>query len=89
MYPAQRRVIMDPARIVVIEAATKAGKTAGCLMWLLAKAWNDQKAGGSYWWVAPVYQQSKMAMDRVKCPSIRAASASAAAALASRCNNST
>ena len=48
MYPAQRRVIMDPARIVVIEAATKAGKTAGCLMWLLAKAWNDQKAGGSY-----------------------------------------
>ena len=66
MYPAQRRVIMDPARIVVIEAATKAGKTAGCLMWLLAKAWNDKKAGGSYWWVAPVYQQSKMAMDRVK-----------------------
>ena len=66
MYPAQRRVIMDSARIVVIEAATKAGKTAGCLMWLLAKAWNDQKAGGSYWWVAPVYQQSKMAMDRVK-----------------------
>ena len=66
MYPAQRRVIMDSARIVVIEAATKAGKTAGCLMWLLAKAWNDKKAGGSYWWVAPVYQQSKMAMDRVK-----------------------
>ena len=46
MYPAQRRVIMDSARIVVIEAATKAGKTAGCLMWLLAKAWNDKKAGG-------------------------------------------
>ena len=66
MYPAQRRVIMDPARIVVIEASTKAGKTAGCLMWLLAKAWNDSKPGGAYWWVAPVYQQSKMAMERVK-----------------------
>ncbi|NDG63011.1 MAG: hypothetical protein EBY29_06030 [Planctomycetes bacterium] len=26
MYPAQRRVIMDSARIVVIEAATKEGR---------------------------------------------------------------
>ena len=66
MYAAQKRVIMDSARIVVIEAATKAGKTVGCLMWLLAQAWNDPKSGGAYWWVAPVYQQAKMAMDRVR-----------------------
>ena len=66
MYPAQRRVILDPARIVIIEAATKSGKTVGCLMWLITKAWNDAKHGGAYWWVAPVYQQSKMAMERVR-----------------------
>ena len=57
---------MNPARIVVIEAATKVGKTVGCLVWLLQKAWNDPKPNGSYWWVAPVFQQSKMAMERMK-----------------------
>lgn len=66
MYPEQRRVIMDPARIVVIEAATKAGKTAGCLMWILQQTWNDEKADGHYWWIAPVYSQAKMAMERLK-----------------------
>lgn len=66
MYPAQRRVILDPARIVIIEAATKSGKTVGCLMWLIQKAWNDSNYGGAYWWVAPVFGQSKMAMERVR-----------------------
>ena len=66
MYEAQRAAIMDPARIVVIEAGTKCGKTVGCLLWLIAKAWNDQESGHAYWWVAPVYQQAKMAMDRAK-----------------------
>ena len=66
MYEAQRRAICDPARIVVIEAATKVGKTVGCMMWLLRLAWNDEKANGAYWWVAPVYQQSRIAYDRVK-----------------------
>ena len=66
MYPAQRRVILDPARIVIIEAATKAGKTVGCLLWLLSLAWNDEKPNGNYWWVAPVYSQSKMAMERLR-----------------------
>ena len=66
MYEAQRAAIMDPARIVVIEAGTKCGKTVGCLLWIIAKAWNDHESGHAYWWVAPVYQQAKMAMDRAK-----------------------
>jgi len=57
-YEKQYEAIADPARIVVIEASTKSGKTAGCLMWLLQHAWND---GGdrTYWWVAPIYAQAK------------------------------
>lgn len=66
LYSKQYEAIHDPKRIVVIEAATKAGKTAGCLVWLLGKAWNDKVAGHSYWWVAPVYQQSRIAFDRMK-----------------------
>lgn len=57
MYPRQHAAICDPARIVVIEASTKSGKTAGCLLWLLAQAWNG--GAGNYWWVAPTYPVAK------------------------------
>ena len=58
-YAKQHAAIADPARIVVIEASTKSGKTAGCLVWLLQKAWNEGKRGQAFWWVAPVYSQAK------------------------------
>lgn len=57
MYPRQHAAICDPARIVVIEASTKSGKTIGCLLWLLAQAWNGGK--GAYWWVAPTFPVAK------------------------------
>lgn len=57
MYPRQFEAICDPARIVVIEASTKSGKTAGCLLWLLSMAWNG--SGGNYWWIAPTYPVAK------------------------------
>jgi phage FluMu gp28-like protein len=53
LYPKQHAAICDPARTVVIEASTKSGKTAGCLIWLFAQAWNG--GAGSYWWIAPTY----------------------------------
>ncbi len=65
MYPAQHRAICDPHRIVIIEASTKSGKTAGCLMWLLQLAWNSTHPA-HFWWVAPIYPQSVMAMDRMR-----------------------
>tara|TARA_R110000824_G_scaffold367453_3_gene556624 strand:+ start:7818 stop:9029 length:1212 start_codon:yes stop_codon:yes gene_type:complete len=58
-YPKQHAAIADPARIVIIEASTKSGKTAGCLTWLLQQAWNKGDIGRAYWWVAPVYSQAK------------------------------
>jgi len=58
-YKKQHDAICDPARIVIIEASTKSGKTAGCLVWLLQKAWNEGADGQSYWWIAPVFSQAK------------------------------
>ena len=58
-YKKQHEAISDPARIVIIEASTKTGKTAGCLVWLLQKAWNEGNVGQNYWWIAPVFSQAK------------------------------
>lgn len=63
LYPKQAAAIHDPARIVTIEASTKAGKTVGCLAWIIEKALQ----GGphqNYWWVAPVYGQAEIAFRR-------------------------
>ena len=42
-YPKQHEAIADPKRICVIEASTKSGKTAGCLVWILQQAWNGPR----------------------------------------------
>jgi len=64
MYPKQHEAICSPARYSVIEASTKSGKTVGCLMWVLWKAWNGGKQR-NYWWVAPVYPTAIMAFNRL------------------------
>jgi hypothetical protein len=66
LYPKQRRAILCPARYTVIEATTKAGKTAGCLVWLLTMAWNRGGENRHFWWVAPVIPQAKIAFRRMK-----------------------
>jgi len=66
-YAKQHEAICDPKRIVVIEASTKSGKTAGCLVWLLMQAWNNGGPNQAYWWVAPIYQQAKaIGFERMK-----------------------
>jgi len=64
MYPKQQAAIFSPSRYSFVDASTKSGKTAGCLVWLLTQAWNGPK-DVNYWWVAPVYQQTIMAYDRM------------------------
>lgn len=61
LYPAQHEAVYHPARYVVIEASTKAGKTHGCLTWQLSRVLMDP---GIHWWVAPVYAQAKIAYHR-------------------------
>ena len=50
LYPKQSEAIFDPHRYSVIEASTKAGKTSGCIVWIIELA----LAGQDGWnWPAP------------------------------------
>lgn len=64
LYPKQMAAIFDPRRYSLIEASTKAGKTAGCITWLVEMALGGE-AGQNYWWVAPVSDQSLIAFRRM------------------------
>lgn len=66
LYPAQYDAIYAPERIAIIEASTKAGKTVGCLRWLLEQALTNGKEGRNFWWVAPVYGQAEIGYRRMK-----------------------
>lgn len=61
----QLDAIFCDERYALIEASTKAGKTVGCLAWLIEQALQG-KENYNYWWVAPVYEQAKIAYRRPK-----------------------
>lgn len=73
LYDKQREAIFDardyrgrPARIAIIEASTKSGKTVGCLAWIVEEAVRRGGAGHNFWWIAPVYAQAAIAYRRMK-----------------------
>lgn len=61
----QTEAIFCPERYAVIEATTKAGKTAGCMVWLTEQAMQG-RPGFNYWWVAPTFAQAKIVYRRLK-----------------------
>lgn len=63
LYAAQYAALYHPARYVVIEAATKVGKTYGCMVWLLDQALR-RAPGQVCWWGAPYYGQALIAFRR-------------------------
>ena len=65
LYPKQRAAIFEPKRFSLIEASTKAGKTSGCITWLVQLA-LEGRPGWNYWWVAPVSDQSQIAFRRMR-----------------------
>lgn len=63
----QKAILFSKARFTITEASTKAGKTHSHIIWLFGKAHEFESAiGKNYWWVAPVYNQSKIAFKRLK-----------------------
>jgi hypothetical protein len=62
LYGKQWDAVNDPARIVCIESTTKAGKTLGCVVWQVGQIMSGPP-DVDHWWVAPVYDQSMMALD--------------------------
>lgn len=65
LYPYQLQILNSEARFTVTIAATKIGKTASHIVWLFEQALNC-KANQSVWWVAPTFQQAKIAYNRMK-----------------------
>ncbi len=57
--------LFNDARYAIVEASTKAGKTVACLAWIVEKALSG-KPGQEFWWVAPVYNQARIAYRRLK-----------------------
>jgi hypothetical protein len=57
--------LFNDSRYGVVEASTKSGKTTACLVWLLEQALQG-KSGQDFWWIAPVYPQSRIAFRRLK-----------------------
>jgi hypothetical protein len=63
----QKAILFSKARFTITEASTKAGKTHSHIIWLFGKAHEYESVQGkNYWWVAPVYNQSKIAFKRLK-----------------------
>lgn len=63
LYAKQHRALYNASRYSVIEGSTKCGKTHGCLIWQIQQVFER---GGIHWWVAPVYQQARIAFERAK-----------------------
>lgn len=65
LYDKQREAIFAPERYAIIEASTKSGKTVGCIVWIMAMAWESKVSGRNFWWVAPIRSQAKIAYRRM------------------------
>lgn len=63
----QKRFLYNESRFTITEASTKVGKTFSHIWWIYERAhepWN--KENYNHWWVAPVYEQAKIAFSRLK-----------------------
>jgi len=61
----QEDAIFSTHRYGIIEASTKAGKTTGCLIWLLEQALFNGGDGRNFWWVSPVFAQADDCYNRM------------------------
>jgi len=66
LYPKQEDALFNEARYSIVEASTKAGKTVGCLAWIVEQAALKGGPNRNFWWVAPVYPVTKIAFRRLK-----------------------
>lgn len=63
----QKDILFSSARFTITEASTKVGKTYSHIIWLFGKAHESSVSlGKNYWWVAPVYNQAKIAFNRLR-----------------------
>lgn len=59
--------MFSKSRFTITEASTKVGKTFSHIIWLYGKAHEGIDFDGrNFWWVAPVFNQSKIAFNRLR-----------------------
>lgn len=68
----QKDILYCDARFTVVKGATKIGKTFPHLWWLFERAHERKKPGANYWWVAPIFQQAKIAFNRMRRVAVQA-----------------
>jgi predicted phage terminase large subunit-like protein len=66
LYEAQEAAIFAPTRFAAVEASTKAGKSVGCLAWVVEEALSGPGDGATYPWIAPAYSLSQNMYRRTK-----------------------
>lgn len=66
LYPKQEAIFFGEHRYGLCEASTKAGKTHGCICWIVEETVINGFKGYNSWWVAPVTAQAKIAFRRIK-----------------------
>jgi hypothetical protein len=67
LAPYQKQILESKSRFTITEASTKVGKTYSHIIWLYAKAHEGENyEGRNFWWVAPVYNQAKIAFNRLR-----------------------
>jgi len=63
----QKAIVYSPFRFTITLASTKSGKTFSHIWWLFEEAHQSHyPKGANFWWVAPVYNQAKIAFDRMR-----------------------
>jgi hypothetical protein len=63
----QEAFLYNSSRFTITEASTKVGKTFSHIWWIFEEAHKPyNKPGHNHWWVAPVYNQTKIAFNRMK-----------------------
>lgn len=65
LAPYQLDALFGPERYAIVEASTKVGKTVGAMVWLTEQALQGTR-GRNYWWLAPIREQARMVLRRVK-----------------------
>lgn len=61
----QQDFLYNESRFTITEASTKVGKTFAHIWWIFEQALQG-KDNQNYWWVAPVYSQTKIAFKRLR-----------------------
>lgn len=63
----QEKILNSPKRFTVSETSTKIGKTISHIWWLFKESHLDiYPKYAEFWWVAPIYNQTEIAFNRLK-----------------------